>query len=231
MEFHFEHRPAESALIEAFWHTQTTGTGEFTSQAETRSEMVITKYQGATLLTVRGPETEAALVPIPDEGESFGIIFRLGTFMPTLLPQNLSNRRDVVLPEAGGKSFWLHGSAWEFPTFENADTFVERLVREGLLVHESVVDAVMQDQPHDLSLRAVQYRFLRATGLTHGTVRQIQRAQQAVGLLRQGVPILDAVYEAGYADQPHLTRSLRRFMGQTPAEIVRIGTPFSLENM
>jgi hypothetical protein len=27
----------------------------------------------------------------------------------------------------------------------------------------------------------------------------------------------------GYYDQPHLTRSLKRFMGKTPAEIVREG--------
>jgi hypothetical protein len=30
---------------------------------------------------------------------------------------------------------------------------------------------------------------------------------------------------ADYADQPHLTRSLKRFAGQTPAQIVRPGQP------
>ena len=30
-----------------------------------------------------------------------------------------------------------------------------------------------------------------------------------------------APYHAGYADQPHLTRSLKRFIGQTPAQILR----------
>jgi methylphosphotriester-DNA--protein-cysteine methyltransferase len=57
--------------------------------------------------------------------------------------------------------------------------------------------------------------------LTHGTFAQIERAQQAVNLLERGLSIADAVYQAGYADQPHLTRSLRRFMGQTPAQILR----------
>jgi Transcriptional regulator containing an amidase domain and an AraC-type DNA-binding HTH domain len=33
--------------------------------------------------------------------------------------------------------------------------------------------------------------------------------------------ILDVVYEAGYYDQPHLTRSLKYFIGQTPAQIMQ----------
>jgi AraC-like DNA-binding protein len=33
------------------------------------------------------------------------------------------------------------------------------------------------------------------------------------------------VEQAGYADQPHLTRSLRRFIGETPAQIMRQARP------
>jgi AraC-like DNA-binding protein len=68
-----------------------------------------------------------------------------------------------------------------------------------------------------------QRRFLRATGLTRGIVDQIERAHQAVALLEQGVSIADAYYHVGYADQPHLTRSLKRFIGQTPGQILRPG--------
>ncbi len=39
-------------------------------------------------------------------------------------------------------------------------------------------------------------------------------------LLQQGVSIVDTVDQAGYADQPHLTRSLKRFIGQTPAQLL-----------
>jgi hypothetical protein len=35
-----------------------------------------------------------------------------------------------------------------------------------------------------------------------------------------GVFRLETLWQAGYADQPHLTRSLKRFVGQTPAQIV-----------
>jgi AraC-like DNA-binding protein len=40
-------------------------------------------------------------------------------------------------------------------------------------------------------------------------------------MLERGVPILDTVDQAGYADQPHLTRAMRRFWGYTPAQILR----------
>jgi AraC-like DNA-binding protein len=66
----------------------------------------------------------------------------------------------------------------------------------------------------------VQRRFLHATGLSYSTVRQIERAERAVELLSTGVSILDAVDIVGYSDQAHMTRSLRRFVGRTPGQLV-----------
>ena len=140
--------------------------------------------------------------------------------MPHLPVINLVDG-DALLPEGASKTFWLNGSAWQFPTYENAETFVDRLVRQDLLVRDPVVNAVLQDQSPDRSFRTVRRRFLQATGLTPKAIQQIERANHALTLLEQGVSILDTVYQAGYADQPHMTRSLRRFIGFTPAQIAR----------
>jgi AraC-like DNA-binding protein len=51
--------------------------------------------------------------------------------------------------------------------------------------------------------------------------RQIERARYATNLLREGVSILDVVHRAGYFDQAHLTRSLKRFIGETPTEVIQ----------
>jgi methylphosphotriester-DNA--protein-cysteine methyltransferase len=83
-------------------------------------------------------------------------------------------------------------------------------VRQGLLVHDPIVDTVLQGEVSDLSARSTQRRFLRATGLTHTIVRQIERARYATMLLKLGTSILDTVFEAGYFDQPHLTRSVKQ---------------------
>jgi hypothetical protein len=121
-------------------------------------------------------------------------------------------------------SFWLDGSAWQVPDYENADTFVAWLVRAGLLVIDPAVPAALRGELTDASLRTVQRRFRQATGVTRSAARQIERARHATLLLMRGDSIADATHEAGYFDQPHLTRSLKRLIGQTPAELLRDGS-------
>jgi hypothetical protein len=223
MIFTLEERPSDSLYVEKIWRTQNGRTGLFISQAATRGEIVVIKHNGKTSLTVRGPETRATFMDYQwTDAEFFGIRFKLGAFMPLLPPGHLRDRRDANLPEVSSKSFWLHGSAWQFPDYENADTFVDRLVHDGLLVREPVVEAVLRGHSHEWPPRAVQYRFLRATGLTQKAIQQIERARYAATLLEHGMSILDTAYEAGYFDQSHLTNSLKRFLGQTPAQIAHV---------
>lgn len=192
--------------------------GSFTSISTVLWSMVISKWRGHITLSLHGPETGATLKTFPAEGEWFGIAFKLGTFLPDLSPCSFING-SVVLPGTSGRAFSLCQSTWQFPTYENADTFVEQLVRSGILVHDPLMRAIHEGEAASLSLRAVQYRFLHATGLSQRTIRQIERARYAASLLKQGVSIFDTVFEAGYSDQPHLTRSLKHFIGHTPAEI------------
>ena len=222
LEFDFEERPSDAPFVERVWRTQSERAGSFISVAAIQWEMVVMKYHGQATLTVRGPATKATPADFPARAEFFGIVFKLGTFIPQLPTINRLDRNDVILPEATRKTFWLNSSAWQFPDYANADAFVCQLVRDGLLVQDSVVDAVLRDEPAPLSIRSLQYRFLRATGLTHKVIQQIERARHARALLTQGTPILDVVSEAGYFDQAHLTHSLKRFMGQTPAQLTRV---------
>jgi AraC-like DNA-binding protein len=133
--------------------------------------------------------------------------------------------QEAALPDASGNSFWLHGGVWQLPGYDNVETFVERLRYDDVLVHDPLVNAALQNQLPEMSPRTVRHHFLRATGLTQNHIRQFERARRAVALLRQGVSILDTVYEAGYFDQPHLTRSLKQFIGYTPAQIIQMSQP------
>jgi len=221
MLLNFEDRPSDSPFIERVWRSRSERGGSFMSIAAANFEMAVTRHKGKTFLTLRGPETRATAADCPAEGTWLGIRFRLGTFMPRLTPDELRDHHDVTLPDASGRSFWLDGSAWEYPSFENAETFVARLIQKGIITRDPAVDAVVGGQPPPQSLRSAQRHFLRATGLTHSAVRQIERARHATNLLRQGASILDTVYEAGYFDQPHLTQSLKLLVGQTPVELGR----------
>ena len=212
-------RLSDSPFVELIWNSRSEGGGSFMSSAFGNLEMVVTQQKDTITFSVHGPFTRAFPAPVPEDAEFIGIIFKLGTFMPYLPASQLIDK-GINLPEAASQSFWLQGSAWQFPNFENADTFVERLVRYGLLAHEPLVNAALQGQQTDLSERSVQRRFRRITGMTPGALYQIERARHAMTLLQQGVSILDTVERAGYYDQPHLTRSLKYLMGQTPAQIV-----------
>ena len=213
-------RTADSSFIETIWRTRSERAGSFTSVAACNWEMVVTTLGGKTTITARGPETRASEAIFPADAEFFGIVFKLGAFMPHLPIKTLRDRQDATLPEASSHSFWLHGSAWELPTYENADVFIERLIRRGILVRDPMVEAAIQGHTPDVSPRSLQYRFSRATGLTHKTIQQIERARGAVSLLERGASIPDIVFELGFFDQAHLTNSLKRFVGRTPARIV-----------
>jgi AraC-like DNA-binding protein len=217
----FEDRPSDSAFVEKIWRCHSERGGAFLSVAASHFEMAVTRHKGKVFLTLRGPETKATSIDCPSEGEWLGIRFKLGTFMPQFLPGSLRDQKDVTLPGATSRSFWLNSSAWQYPDFDNAETFIKRLVKAGLLLRDPAVDAALHGRVGALSVRSTQRHFLRATGVTCATFRQIERARYATNLLREGVSILDAVHFAGYFDQAHLTRSLRCLIGQTPAEIIR----------
>ncbi len=151
MIFTLEDRLSDSPFVERIWCAQSERTGDLLSIAMSHWEMVVSRYQDKTYMTVRGPETKATSLPVTIVGtEFFGIWFKVGTVMPHLPTSTLVDE-DVDLPDASSKSFWLNGSAWQFPSYENADTFVERLAREDLLARDPVVEAALQGQLKDLS--------------------------------------------------------------------------------
>ena len=221
----FDIRPSDSPLVERVWRSHSERAGSFTAIFAVCWSMVVSKYNGRIALSIHGPGTGATCKDFPPEIEWVGIDFKLGTFMPHLPPTSIVNW-NRTLPQASEHTFWLGDSAWQFPNYENADTFVDRLGREGLLTNDPAVTAIYQGQSPKMSLRSVQYRFLLSTGLSQRTIRQIERARYVATLLKQGVSILDAVYEAGYSDQAHLTRSLKHFIGHTPAEILNTSIIF-----
>jgi AraC-like DNA-binding protein len=217
----FNDRPSDSPFIERVWRCHSERAGQFHSIASPHWEMAVSRVQGRTFLTIRGPETKATLADCPADGEWFGIRFKLGTFMPSLPVSALIDRNDKDMPDMAGRGFWLDGAEWEYPDFETAEDFVSRLVKSGLITRNQAIIEGLAGDEQALSLRSTQRHFRQATGMTHSTFRQIERARRAVQLLKDGHSILDTVHEAGFFDQPHMTRALKLLVGQTPAGVLR----------
>ncbi|MGA7416735.1 MAG: helix-turn-helix domain-containing protein [Acidimicrobiales bacterium] len=220
---------SDSGFVEKAWRSHSQPEPAFLSIAVSRWQIVVTTQRDATQLTIRGPETRATVTPIPADAEFFGIVFSLGTFM-SVAPLSRLVDRTVTLPAATPSAVWLDGSRWEIPSPGNVDVFVDRLVRQGLIVRDPVVAESFQGVVDGVSTRTLQRRVARATGLTRGTIRQIARAEKAVEALGKGVSPPDAALRLGYADQAHLTRSLKRFIGQTPAQMVNHGGHWSIDS-
>ena len=220
----YEERPSDSPFVNSFGWGVCEGDGATVLHADSQWYMLFMRQNGKTRMAVGGAVTKTWYLPYTAGTEWFGIRFTTGTFMPHLPTTPFLNNL-IFLPEATHKSFWLNSRTWELPTLENAESFVNRLVREEVLVCDPLLNAVLLDQPQELSFSTVRRHFLRATGVTPGVMHQIQRARKAATLLKQGVSILDTVHEAGYFDQPHLTRSLKHYMGYTPAQLLRAYQP------
>jgi len=217
-----EQRCSDSPYLETIMRGRMVSDGPQIRPSEVHWHMVFSRYHGRVQSVFVGPWTTAGVADWKAGAEILWVKFSLGAFMPHL---PVRDYRDIetLLPGAASQSFWLKSSAWQFPDYDNVETFVERLVREEVLVHDPIVKAALQEQLPEMSSRTVRHRFLQATGLPQSYILQFERAQRAERLLRQGVSILDTVFELGYYDQPHLTRSLKRFIGHTPAQIARLG--------
>lgn len=224
MSIIYEERFSDSPYVKTIMHGWTASDGSTIRPAEIHWHMVIVRHNGDVLPLIVGPWAMAGVTAWGEGAEILWIKFKLGTFMPHRPTRDFLNR-ETTMPDASSRSFWLNGCAWQFPNYDNVETFVARLVHDEVLVRDPVVDAALQDRLPEMSPRTLRHRFRRATGLTQNHIRQFERAQRAEALLKQGVPILETAFEAGYFDQPHLTRSLKQFIGYTPAQIVRMSQP------
>jgi AraC-like DNA-binding protein len=215
----FEDRLSDSPLIERVWRSWSVGGGPFLSVATTNLEIVFSRVQGHVSATLRGPETRPSVVACPADGEWTAIRFRPGVRLAGASTGLLIDR-NIDLPFGAGGRFALGGGDWSAPGFDDAEAFVGRLVRAGVLTFDQLVHASIAEDRPVVSPRAAQRRFIAATGMSFARLRQVHRARRAAVMLQGGASILDTAFACGYFDQAHLTRSLRAFIGETPARIL-----------
>jgi hypothetical protein len=214
-------RPSDSPYVERVWSCHSEAGGSFSSVASPHCELVLTRLAGKVMVTLRGPETRARQVECPADGEWLAIRFSAGTFIRSFPARRLIDGNDVHLPQASGRAFWLEGARWECPSFENAETFVSRLAKAGVIALDPFVAAAIEGDQCVLSQRSMQRRFQQVCGISPSALRQIERARLAARLLSHGASVGEAQDQAGFYDQAHLTRSMKRYAGVTPATIAR----------
>lgn len=207
-----------SPAIASVTHTTFGEAGSVLMQPDGCWDFVMMKSERGSLVLRTGLTTRAVTHAFSAGDEILSIAFKPSSFM-SLMPGERMRDEGVVLPNIGQDRFWLGSDVMEIPRFDNVDRFVAKLLRSGIVENNRFVGSVVSGHPMAMSERTMQRHFLKTTGLTYKAFTQIERAQKAISLLQQGRPAADVAFAVGYADQPHMIRSLKAIMGQTPREI------------
>ncbi|HEX2998497.1 MAG TPA: helix-turn-helix transcriptional regulator [Anaerolineales bacterium] len=215
-------RQADSTFVETVTHWTIGSEGGTLAAPDGCWDLVVLKQHGQTNVLLTGQTTRTVSLPFVPGDEIMTISFKASAFLSFVPPTDLLDRG--VLLSTTNHSFQLASDVFEIPTFENAEEFVKSLLKKEQLRQDEVVEEALLDHLPAYSLRLIQRRFLRATGMTQNYFRQIQRARQAAALLQSGMPATEVAFETGYSDQPHMSRSLKRILGRTPSEITAMTT-------
>lgn len=183
-------------------------------------DIVVMKIQGRTHMMLTGNITQPIPLHFPPGSEVMNIMLAPGAhFTATALAAPKMVNESIALQPTGKNSVWMGSYALEIPSFDTAESFVDTLAKNGLIQIDELVMRLVDGNPMASSERTTQRRFLQATGLTYKYFTQIGRAWKAASLLQTGMPARDVAFALGYTDQPHMIKSLKAILGQTPTNL------------
>jgi AraC-like DNA-binding protein len=209
-------RGSDSPYIERVWEGGAQRRGSHFTAADATIDLVCLKRDGVTRLLISGPTSKAYSEQFEAGDETLAIRLRTGMYLPSMAGTKLTDA-DTLLPSSSDKRFWLNSTSITFPTFDNAEVFIEHLVAMGLLQRNIPLENALQNQSP--SIRTMQRHCLATTGLTLSRIQQIKRAEKARNLLGADYSLARLAYEVGYSNPGHMTNAFKYFFGQTPSTL------------
>lgn len=190
-------------------------------------------------LSIRGPHRSARMENLRQGALAIGFKFRPGAASRWLNgPVSTFAEMRIPLEEIWGTHVrtiaeWAGEAKTEAGIVNRVEIGLERFARDlpspdGEAQHMlSLLDSKAEGEIHIASSLGVSVRtFRRRCGELFGyspkTLERILRFQRFLRLLRgsMGTDLVDCALQAGYADQPHLSREARRICGLSPRMIV-----------
>ena len=208
-------RKSPHPLVETVWQTTNVSDGTYLATPDRSWDLITMIHKGGRKeMMLAGQATKPMQVPYRAGTASVVISFTPSSYLAAYKSNALIDSFEM-LPVHSNERFELCGHMFAFPTFENAETLVEQMVANGILKNDPVVGG--EQSAH--SDRTAQRHFTTTTGMSRKALEQIERAQHAVLLLKNGERPADAAASSGYSDQPHLTKSLKKIMGVSPTNV------------
>jgi AraC-like DNA-binding protein len=185
-------------------------------------------------LRVAGPATGPTSSEIPAGAAVMGVRFRVGAagaalglpareLLDATVPLDEVWRREAAhiaeriaaAPTPATRLTVLANEVWN-----RLDAAPDRLVRAA-----ASSEAPVEQLADGLGIgeRQLRRRFTAAVGYGPKTLQRVLRFQRFLALARRGGDLAALAFEAGYADQAHLTRECRRLSGLTPAQLLAAG--------
>jgi AraC-like DNA-binding protein len=187
-------------------------------------------------LRVAGPATGPVTSTVPAGATVVGVRFRIGAAGAALgLPA--SELLDTIAPLEqvwGAEAARIEERVAQAPTSALRLTALanELRTRADAATPDPLVRAVATS-PHapvhrlastlGITERQLRRRFAAAVGYGPKTMQRILRFQRFLALAAGRGDLAQLAFEAGYADQAHLTRESRRLAGRTPAGLLIAG--------
>lgn len=219
MSFTYEDKQIDSQSIDKIWHTITISDGIYTANLDGNWDIIITKGPHFVSVSVNGIGKEAVSVPYVAGIESIGIALKPGVFLRDHKGKDIVDSQHVLVE--GDVSFVDIGSfRFSIPNFDSAEAFIIELAASGVLLTDEIVASLKSQNTKLASKRTMRRHVSETTGLTPHFLNQIERAKYAANLLQQGTSIAQVALDAGYSDQSHMTKSVKKIMGVTPAQLL-----------
>jgi hypothetical protein len=214
----WEERASELEVIDSVWTGIASEVTPRTVLADPCSSIILVKGGDDSEVILRGPETKPRGDILLPGYTWIGIRLKPGIHFKGF-PAHQFTDKFHTLPADHSNYFEFDGIQLHFPDFENVEQLVEHMYDLGCL-SGTVLEA--QEFPKQgMSSKSYSRYVKRNTGLSPYKLRQLQRMAEALRLLRQGMSSAKVASELGFADQAHLTRAAKQFLGHTPKELAQ----------
>jgi hypothetical protein len=214
----WRHRTSELDLIDSVWSGTASEITPRTVLADPCISIILVKSNSSAEVIIRGPETKPREELYMPGYTWIGIRLRPGVQLKNFPNQHFTDSFRMLPADSNGR-FQFEGTLLQFPDFNNAEQLIEQMHDLGY-ISGKVINS--QEFPKQGMSSKSYYRFIkRSTGLSPYKLHQLQRMAEAFHLLRQGVPPATVAAELGFADQAHLHRAVKQFLGHTPKELLR----------
>lgn len=211
-------RTSELEFIASVWTGTASEITPRTVLADPCSSIIFVKSDESAEVIIRGPETKPRVDIFLPGYTWIGIRLQPGVHLQNLPVSQLTDSFRLVPADSNGR-FRFEGTLLQFPDFNNVERLITRMCDLGYLSGNVLHSQELPRQ--GMSSKSYSRFVKRNTGLSPYKLRQLQRMAEALRLLRQGMSAATVASELGFADQAHLTRAAKQFLGHTPKELLK----------